>query len=320
MVVQHNLQAMNSNRQLGIVTGSQGKSTEKLSSGYRINRAADDAAGLSISEKMRSQIRGLKKASSNAQDGISLIQTAEGALNETHSILQRMNELATQAANDTNTTADRNAIQSEMNQLASEINRIQSTTQFNTQNLLDGNFTGKNLQVGSLSGQTIQISITSMSAGALFGAGSATSVATLNTTLKVGSTTIKNSGSVSAANGTTVIKSVSSTVTTTTPIYNAINVSTFSAAGAAMSYVQAAIEKVSAMRSTLGSVQNRLEHTIANLDTTAENTQAAESQIRDTDMAEEMVDYTKNQILAQAGQSMLAQANQSTQGVLSLLG
>ena len=165
MVVQHNLTAMNANRQLGITTGLQAKSSEKLSSGYRINRAGDDAAGLTISEKMRSQIRGLNKASDNAQDGVSLIQVAEGALNETHSILQRMNELATQAANDTNTTADRGAIQAEINQLTSEINRISSTTQFNTQNLIDGNFKGKSLQVGALSGQAITISIKAMSAG-----------------------------------------------------------------------------------------------------------------------------------------------------------
>ena len=153
MVVQHNLTAMNANRQLGITTGQQAKSSEKLSSGYKVNRAADDAAGLTISEKMRSQVRGLNKASDNAQDGISAIQVAEGALNETHSILQRMNELATQAANDTNTTVDRKAIQEEINALTSEIDRIQSTTQFNTQNLLDGSFTGKNLQVGALKGQ-----------------------------------------------------------------------------------------------------------------------------------------------------------------------
>ena len=169
MVVQHNLSAMNTNRQLGITTGAQSKSTEKLSSGYRINRAADDAAGLSISEKMRSTIRGLDKASTNAQDGVSLVQTAEGALNETHSILQRMNELATQAANDTNTTADRNAIQSEINQLTSEIDRIQSTTQFNTMNLLDGSFTAKNLQVGSLSGQSITLIIGNMNSTSIFG-------------------------------------------------------------------------------------------------------------------------------------------------------
>ena len=167
MVVQHNLQAMNSNRQLGITTNLQAKSTEKLSSGYKINRAGDDAAGLAISEKMRSQVRGLDKASTNAQDGISLIQVAEGALNETHSILQRMNELATQAANDTNTSIDRSNIQQEIDQLTSEINRIRSTTQFNTMNLLDGKFTNKNLQVGSLCGQQISISIGNMNAATL---------------------------------------------------------------------------------------------------------------------------------------------------------
>ena len=291
MVVQHNMQAANSNRQLGITTSAQAKSTEKLSSGYRINRAADDAAGLSISEKMRSTIRGLERASTNAQDGISLVQTAEGALNETHSILQRMNELATQAANDTNTTVDRNAIQMEINQLASEIDRIQSTTQFNTMNLLDGSFTNKNLQVGSLCGQKIELSIAKMNCSNLFG-GALSSV-----TVNVKTTSAKVDAAVSQ-----------------------LKVSSFSSAGAAMSYIQKAISIVSNQRSALGAVQNRLEHTIANLDTTAENTTAAESRIRDTDMAKEMVTFSKNQILAQAGQSMLAQANQSNQGVLSLLG
>ena len=218
---------------------------------------------------MRAQIRGLDKASDNAQDGISLIQVAEGALNETHSILQRMNELATQAANDTNTDTDRGAIGAEMTQLKDEIDRIQSTTQFNTQNLLDGNFTGKNLQIGSLSGQTIAISISQMDAASLG--------------------------------------------------VDGLDVTSNSAAGAAMSKIQAAIDTVSTQRSDLGALQNRLEHTINNLDTTSENTSAAESRIRDTDMADEMVQYSKNNILAQAGQSMLAQANQQTQGVLSLL-
>lgn len=269
MVVQHNLAAANTNRQLGIITNEQSKSTEKLSSGYRINRAGDDAAGLSISEKMRSQIRGLDKASSNAQDGISLIQVAEGALNETHSILQRMNELATQAANDTNTTTDRTAIQKEINALTSEISRISSTTQFNTMNLLDGQFSGKNLQIGALNGQKIQITIGAMNASSIG---------------------VKN-----------------------------LNVTTFSEAGAAMSNIQKAIDKVSTQRSALGAVQNRLEHTIKNLDTTSENTSSAESRIRDTDMAKEMVSYSKNNILMQAGQSMLAQANQQNQGVLSLI-
>jgi flagellin len=272
MVVQHNLTAMNANRQLGITTGQQAKSSEKLSSGYKINRAADDAAGLTISEKMRSQIRGLNKASDNAQDGISLIQTAEGALNEAHSILQRMNELATQAANDTNTSSDRTAIQKEINALTSELDRIASTTQFNTQNLLDGKFSGKKLQVGALQNQKISIKITTMNA--------------------------KGIGITAGTNNV---------------------VTTFTKAGSAMTVFQHAISKVSTMRSELGALQNRLEHTVANLDNVAENTQTAESRIRDTDMAEEMVEYSKNNILAQAGQSMLAQANQSTQGVLSLL-
>lgn len=269
MVVQHNLTAMNTNRQLGLTTSAQAKSTEKLSSGYKVNRAGDDAAGLTISEKMRSQIRGLNKASDNAQNGVSLVQTAEGALNEAHSILQRMNEIATQAANDTNTTSDRTAIQKEIDQLSTELTRISSTTQFNTMNLLDGNFKNKNLQVGALKGQKITISITSMSA----------------TTLDV----------------------------------NALKVSSFTSAGAAMCAIQKAISRVSAQRSDLGAIQNRLEYTINNLDTTSENTSSAESLIRDTDMATEMVNYSKNQILAQAGQSMLAQANSANQGVLSLL-
>lgn len=269
MVVQHNLTAMNANRQLGITTGAQAKSSEKLSSGYKINRAGDDAAGLTISEKMRSQVRGLNKASDNAQDGISAIQSAEGALNETHSILQRMNELATQAANDTNTASDRTAIKKEIDALTSEVDRIATTTQFNTQNLLDGTFKGKNLQVGALSGQAIAISIASMKAA------------------DIG--------------------------------LSQLTVDTFGNAGATMTKVQGAISKVSAQRSALGALQNRLEHTIANLDNVSENTSSAESRIRDTDMAEEMVEYSKNNILAQAGQSMLAQANQSTQGVLSLL-
>ena len=270
MVVQHNLAAANTNRQLGIITGAQSKSTEKLSSGYRINRAGDDAAGLSISEKMRSQIRGLDKASSNAQDGISMIQVAEGALNETHSILQRMNELATQAANDTNTSTDRTAIQAEVDQLTSEIDRIRSTTQFNTMNLLDGKLSGKKLQVGSLDGQSISISVSNMNASSLG--------------------------------------------------VNSLKVSSFSSAGKAMTSIQKAIDKVSTQRSKLGAIQNRLEHTINNLNTTSENTSAAESRIRDTDMAKEMVEYSKNNILMQAGQSMLAQANQQNLGVLSLLG
>ena len=273
MVVQHNMAASNANRQLGISTGTLSKSTEKLSSGYRINRAADDAAGLSISEKMRSQIRGLNKASSNAQDGISAIQTAEGALNETHSILQRMNELATQAANDTNTSVDRNAISSEIKALSEEIDRVQKTTQFNTQNLLNGSFQGKKLQVGALNDQTITISIKKMNCQCL--------------------------GLGDAGKSLAVDKN--------------------SSAGKAMSKIQNAIKKVSEQRSNLGAVQNRLEHTVNNLDNIAENTQTAESRIRDTDMASEMVQYSATSIIQQAGQSMLAQANSQTQGVLSLI-
>lgn len=269
MVVQHNMTSMNANRQLGITVGNQAKATEKLSSGYKVNRAGDDAAGLTISEKMRSQIRGLNKASTNAEDGISVIQTAEGALNEAHEILQRMNELATQAANDTNTSSDRTAIKKEVDALTSELNRIASTTQFNTMNLLDGTFKGKNLQVGALNGQTISISIKTMNATAL------------------------------GVNGLTVDSN--------------------SNAGTSMSKIQAAISKVSTQRSALGALQNRLEHTVKNLDTTSENTQSAESRIRDTDMAAQMVEYSKNNILQQAGQSMLAQANSANQGVLSLL-
>ena len=218
---------------------------------------------------MRSQIRGLNKASSNAQDGISAIQTAEGALNEAHSILQRMNELATQSANDTNTTADRTAVQSEVNALTNELSRIASTSQFNTQNLLDGTFTGKNLQVGALENQKITISIGTMNAKAL-------GVASLD-------------------------------------------VKSFTKAGAAMTLIQKAISKVSGQRSDLGALQNRLEHTVNNLDNISENTQTAESRIRDTDMASEMVQYSATSIIQQAGQSMLAQANSQTQGVLSLI-
>ena len=270
MVVQHNLTAMNSNRMLGLTTNSLAKSTEKLSSGYKINRAADDAAGLAISEKMRRQVRGLTQASKNAQDGISAVQTAEGALNEVHDMLQRMTELATQAANGTNTSVDRGFIDAEVQALKSEISRVASTTTFNEQNLLDGTFTSKNLQVGAEAGQYIKISIVAMSAGAL-------------------------------------------------GLASTVNVSTAENASAAISTIKAALQSVSEQRSDLGAVQNRLEHTIANLDNVVENTTAAESQIRDTDMATQMVKYSNTNILAQAGQSMLSQANQANQGVLSLL-
>ena len=272
MVVQHNLTAMNSNRMLGVTTSTQAKSTEKLSSGYKINRAADDAAGLSISEKMRRQIRGLTQASANAQDGISCVQTAEGALAEVHDMLQRMNELAVKASNDTMTSVDRGYIDAEVQQLKTEINRVRSTTTFNEMNLLTGEFTGKNLQVGAEKGQFIMISIGNMDAA----------------TIGVGSTQVDGANNTNAQN--------------------------------AISQIKAALAKVSSQRSDLGAVQNRLEHTIKNLDNVVENTTAAESAIRDTDMANEMVKYSNNNILAQAGTAMLAQANQSNQNVLSLLG
>lgn len=274
MVVQHNLTAANTNRQLGITTNGLQKSTEKLSSGYKINRAADDAAGLSISEKMRNQIRGLNKASDNAQDGISLVQTAEGALNEVHSMLQRMSELAVQASNGTNATQDRTALDNEVQQLKTEIERVGTTTQFNKMDILTGEFSSNNektLQVGANQDQVITIAISALTSTV----GSA-----LDAKVKVG---------------------------------------TASAAQSSITIIQNSITNLSALRSKLGALQNRLEHTVANLDNISENTQSAESRIRDTDMAEEMVQYSKNNILQQAGQSMLAQANQANQGVLSLL-
>jgi len=276
MVVQHNIAAMNANRNLGITVSNQQKSSEKLSSGYKINRAADDAAGLAISEKMRRQIRGLTQASANAQDGISAVQTAEGAIAEIQNMLQRMNELSVKASTDTLTSADRSYIQMEMTALSSEITRTASVTEFNNQKLLNGTFTGKSLQVGaeSTTDNQIKISIDSMSA----------------TTLHVNSGTIHVTGN-SGVSARSAIQSIKSALVT-----------------------------VSKMRASLGAIQNRLEYTIKSVDNTVENTQSAESSIRDTDMAAEMVRYSNNNILAQAGQSMLAQANQLNQGVLSILG
>lgn len=282
MIVQHNMTAFNANRQLNITNNNIAKKTEKLSSGYRVNRAADDAAGLSISEKMRAQIRGLDQASSNAQDGISLIQTAEGALNEIHSVLQRMRELTVQAANDTNVTADRRAIAKEVRALTSEINRIATQTEFNTMKLLSGKFSGKVLQVGANSNQTISLRISKMTAGHL------------GVSAKVIAGVISSAKKDGVKGGKAITKLIS--------------------------IVNKAISKVSLQRSALGALQNRLEHTIANADNMSENLQSAESKIRDANMADEMVAYSSFSILQQAGQSMLAQANQSTQGVLSLLG
>ncbi|GER68383.1 flagellin [Weizmannia acidilactici] len=269
MIINHNLAALNTLNRLNAATNAQSKAMQKLSSGLRINSAADDAAGLAISEKMRSQIRGLDQATNNAQDGISLLQTAEGALNETHDILQRMRELAVQGANDTNTTEDRNQIQTELNQLMSEIDRIAKTTQFNTQNLLGGTFSAT-LQVGANAGQIITFSISAMD----------------TTGLSLGTN---------------------------------IAVDTNAAASTAISALDKAIKLVSSQRSNLGALENRLDHTINNLTTSSENLTSAESRIRDVDMAKEMSEETKDSILAQAAQAMLAQANQQPQQVLQLL-
>lgn len=269
MRINHNISALNTYRQMGTNQTAASKNMEKLSSGLKINRAGDDAAGLAISEKMRGQIRGLDMASKNAQDGISLIQTAEGALNETHSILQRMRELAVQSSNDTNTDTDRKELQKEVAELTTEITRIATDTEFNTQKLLSGGFTDKTFHIGANESQSIKLSIASMTASGLGVSG--------------------------------------------------ISISGQAGADKAITTINKAIETVSAERSKLGANQNRLEHTINNLGTSSENLTAAESRIRDVDMAKEMMEMTKNNILQQAAQAMLAQANQQPQGVLQLL-
>ena len=403
MVVQHNLTAMNSNRMLGVTTSKQAKSTEKLSSGYKINRAADDAAGLSISEKMRKQIRGLTQASSNAQDGISAVQTAEGALNEVQDMLQRMNELAVKAANGTNSEDDRNYIQDEVNQLIKEIDRVSTTTKFNETYLLKGDETAKvdgvadttiagtlgtngtkaalEIDFSALEAKEGKSDITVVVGGKSYSVtvekgddataigdkleaamnanpivdkiggkftatnadGKITLAATNNgvTELKTGdAVTVKSSGILTlklhvgadstADNQISVdIKQMSADVlglktgkSTTTAAKNdtlLVNGKDDENARKAIDTIASALQEVSKQRSALGAAQNRLEHTIANLDNVVENTTSAESSIRDTDMATEMVKYSNNNILAQAGQAMLAQANQSNQGVLSLL-
>lgn len=305
MYVQHNMTALNANRMLGINDSKIATATEKLSSGYRVNRAADDAAGLTISEKMRGQIRGLNRASDNAQDGISLIQTAEGALNEISSVLQRMRELTVQASNDTNVSSDRAAIAAELYQLASEITRIATQTEFNTMKLLDGTFTSKHLQVGANTSQQIKVNIGCLTAASL-GLWNSKSKAHVGEV----ETEKHNPGgsanqSVDIAKTTFVAKGVS----TISQI-----VQQYSTATVYITVVDCALNQVSALRSNLGALQNRLDHTIANADNVAENLTSAESRIRDVDMAEEMVTYSKYNILQQAGQSMLAQANQATQG------
>ena len=415
MVVQHNMQAANANRMLNVTTGQQSKSTEKLSSGYRINRAADDAAGLTISEKMRKQIKGLDRASTNAQDGVSAVQTAEGALTEVHSMLQRMNELATQSANGTNSTTDRKAIQDEIDQLTTEIDRVSETTKFNETYLLKGNPQTASKSTFMQSGYALtegtdfyrkgatsdadKLSVADAKKAIASGERLYTAFGTDQTDEKVatkgrdydyvtklydkdgkevsaenilagkmadGKTDAKTDGyftSDAGLKGNTAKKNVKVTVATAQKTdgqgylqqfdvngklsFNLhvgadsagdnkikVDIDSMSAAGigvkdlkvnteddatAAIDRISEAISKVSSQRSSLGAVQNRLEHTINNLDNVVENTTSAESRIRDTDMAKEMVNYSKNNILAQAGQSMLAQANQSNQGVLSLL-
>ena len=465
MVVQHNMQAANANRMLNVTTSAQSKSTEKLSSGYRINRAADDAAGLTISEKMRKQIKGLDRASTNAEDGVSAVQTAEGALTEVHSMLQRMNELATQSANGTNSNTDRKAIQDEIDQLTTEIDRVSETTKFNETYLLKGDgaekahnvnahdagldgvtltdkgdtvdvtlktlnagdkisIAGKNYTIGAttadaqkivdaqkVEGKTVTVNGTTYTyktnqwtnadgSAATVGGGAAGSI-----TIKGGDvvsdgtktlTAMKDGANAAGADGiddndstvitagkayqlqtAEIVKASSigtdtaaevkgtnkndnyATATTTFTLTKGavsykdalsfnlhvgadadmtnkitVNIDSMNSAGLGVKGIKAdteqdatyaidaiadAISTVSSQRSSLGAVQNRLEHTINNLDNVVENTTSAESRIRDTDMAEEMVNYSKNNILAQAGQSMLAQANQSNQGVLSLL-
>ena len=276
MIINHNMNAMNAHRNMGVNNNNAAKAMEKLSSGLRINRAGDDAAGLAISEKMRGQIRGLDQASRNAQDGISLIQTAEGALNETTNILQRMRELSVQAANDTNATTDRVAIKTELTALRSEISRIAETTKFNGKGVINSGASqiSLNIQVGANSGEGIKITLANMNASAI----GVTSdlVATIS------------AGSAGDANNLT-------------------------------SAIDKALVNVSTQRAKFGAIQNRLEHTIKNVDNTSENLQAAESRVRDVDMAKEMMNYSKNNILNQAAQSMLAQANQQPQNVLNLL-
>ena len=446
MVVQHNMQAANANRMLNVTTSAQSKSTEKLSSGYRINRAADDAAGLTISEKMRKQIKGLDRASTNAEDGVSAVQTAEGALTEVHSMLQRMNELATQSANGTNSNTDRKAIQDEIDQLTTEIDRVSETTKFNETYLLKGDgaekahnvnahdagldgvtltdkgdeveVTLKTLNAGdkiSIAGKNYTIGATKDEAKELYkNAKIGEKVTVGGTTYEIAAATNADKGQISITDlegkidkGTTVeygnkkvhvvdkttgIDDNDSSIITAAKAYEletaeivkassigtdtaaktkagatpdkftltkgkvnyndalsfnlhvgadadmtnkiTVNIDSMNSAGLGVKGIKAdteqdatyaidaiadAISTVSSQRSALGAVQNRLEHTINNLDNVVENTTSAESRIRDTDMAEEMVNYSKNNILAQAGQSMLAQANQSNQGVLSLL-
>jgi flagellin len=364
--INHNLSALNAWKNLTINDGGQNKSLEKLSSGLRIGRAADDAAGLSISEKMRGQISGLNQASRNAQDGISLLQTAEGALQETHSILQRMRELAVQSASDTVTNADRIQIQKEVDALTVEITRIGNTTEFNTRPLLEGSFSNMIIHIGANAGQSLSVSIADMRAtstqlavtgGTTFDNYTTTATAvggtltmsgkytgttnegnfTFTVAANAASVTVADSGGgnsgAQAATGGAVSFEYKGVTFSFTGLADGstfanvgidndsfgINVSTQSAANTAITTINTAINNVSGERSKLGAIQNRLEHTIANLSTSAENLTAAESRIRDVDIAVEMMTFTKYQILGQASTAMLAQANAKPQAVLQLL-
>ena len=393
MVVQHNMSALNANRMLGVTSSAQSKSTEKLSSGYRINRAADDAAGLSISEKMRKQIKGLTQASTNAQDGISCVQTAEGALTEVHSMLQRMNELAVQASNGTMSEDDRQNVQDEVDQLISEIDRVSEATKFNETYLLKGDENKTDITNTVYSKPQMSLVEAAMASGSTLTAGTMSAAGvttyTFNTGLDVGKTwggkkvvadtatagageiLLKDAkkaeldamnkvidtyssemgiDKITLVEGDNAVQSKANTFTYHDSVSLSLHVGadaegtnkislevasmnsdslgikglkvsgkTSLQATGAIDTISDAVSKVSKQRSALGAVQNRLEHTISNLDNVAENTTSAESRIRDTDMAKEMVEYSKNNILMQAGQSMLSQANQSNQGVLSLL-
>jgi len=369
--INQNIDAINSYRNLSVTQGQMSKSLEKLSSGFRINRAADDAAGLAISEGLRSQIGGLKVAVRNTQDGVSVVQTAEGGLTETHAILQRMRDLAVQSSNDSNDTASRDAIQAEATALSSELDRIAEKTTFNNVNLLDGTFTSKQFQVGYASGDTITVDIESSGASAATstwanGAATATAAAatfTQNgvvvTTAALTASTDANAIAAELNADTNFASSFKASVgddgglvvRSTTGLAGAIAVggglnaagtnaaagaggggfdsvdlgvsgvdlSTQAGASSAITAIDSAIESVSTARANLGALQNRFEHTINNLNVTAENLSASESRIRDTDMAMEMMSFTRSQILSQAGTAMLAQANQAPQSVLSLL-
>jgi len=331
--INHNISALNTYRQLSINQTLGNKSLEKLSSGLRINRAGDDAAGLAISEKMRAQIRGLDMASKNAQDAISLIQTAEGALNETHSILQRMRELAVQAASDTNTLEDRRELQKEVNQLIDEIDRIAKNTEFNTKNLLGkvsgDTFTGSGqaftFHIGANEGQNITLIINSMdsarigiiddSAGGTSGTGGTSGAGGAS-----GASGASGTGETGGTGGASVGQGISALRVSNVETATSGGILTQAGANAAITNIDKAIQMVSAERSKLGAYQNRLEHTINNLGTASENLTAAESRIRDVDMAKEMMEFTKMNILQQAATAMLAQANMQPQMVLQLLG